>query len=91
MTPYERAERAKQLLDDPILKGAFAALRERLVSKLETTPFGDVDTQHHTVVSLQLLQNIQLQLRQYLNDAAVEEAKAKNDNWIARMRQSNRA
>jgi hypothetical protein len=46
MTPLERADRAKQLLSDPLLKEAFSDIRMRLVGQLEQTVLSDVETQH---------------------------------------------
>ncbi len=71
MTPSERAEQAKEILNSEVMRSVFAAVREELVSALEAVPFGDVDTQHHTALELQALKRIQTKLHRYVDELAV--------------------
>jgi hypothetical protein len=87
MTPRERAERSEQLLADEVLKGAFDDIRANLVSKLETLPIGDVDTQHEIALMLQLLKQIRAQLAQYVQGQKLDEHKAKEEKFLAKMRE----
>lgn len=88
MTPIERATRANELLDDAVLKQAFADVREQIVSGLESVAFGDVDSQHHLALSLQVLKNVQVRLRKYAEELAVDKAKDNHLRFIDRIRQS---
>jgi hypothetical protein len=88
MTPSERADRAKQLLNDPVLKGAFSDLRDKLVMQLEASVVSDVETQHEIALMLQLLKRIQSQLLSYQQEAAIDKHRDKQDSFIRRMRQS---
>ena len=87
MTPFERAERAKQLLADDVLKGAFSEIRNRLISQLEALPISDVETQHEITLMLQLLRRLREQLERYVSDGAVEQHRAKQQKFIERIRE----
>lgn len=88
MTPLERADRAKQLRADPVLRAAFAETRDGLVAKLEQSAMADKKTHHEIALSLQLLQRIQNLLLRYEEDGKVSEVKRKQDSYIDRLRQS---
>lgn len=75
--PRVRAERAKQILDDELIKEAFRAVEAGLVSALKTSPIGDVDTHHTIALSLQLLGNVERQFRTWISDGQLETARDK--------------
>lgn len=85
MTPSEKAEAAKTLLESPILKAAFTDVRENLVSQLESVPFGDTDTQHEVALMLQLLKRLQGQLHKYMQGTLLEKEKIKQRTFIEKM------
>jgi len=87
MTPFERADRAKQLLSDSVLQGAFRDMRDKLVLQLEVVPLSDIETQHEIALMLQLLKRLQNQLVIYTQEIAVDKHKIKQENFVARMRQ----
>jgi hypothetical protein len=87
MTPFERADRAKQLLADSVLQGAFRDMRDKLVLQLEVVPLSDIETQHEIALMLQLLKRLQNQLVIYTQEIAVDKHKQKQENFVARMRQ----
>ena len=87
MTPTERAERAQMLLSDALLKEAFGAIRTGLVTRLESVPIGDVDTQHETVLMLQLLKQLRSQLELYVSEGALEKHKRKQETFMERIRE----
>lgn len=87
MTPLEKAERAKQLLSDPVMNAAFQDIRMQLVGKLEQVPFGDMDTQHEIALMLQLLKRLREQLLTYQQEIVVDKAKKKHDSFIERVRE----
>ena len=87
MTPFERAERAKQLLADPVLKEAFHSIRESLVSKVEASGLDDVDTHHEVALSLQLLKRLNTTLQRFIQEQTVLEHRNKTDSFVQRMRE----
>ena len=87
MTPFERADRAKQLLADSVLQGAFRDMRDKLVLQLEVVSLSDIETQHEIALMLQLLKRLQNQLVIYTQEIAVDKHKIKQENFVARMRQ----
>jgi hypothetical protein len=88
MTPLERADRAKQLLADPLLKEAFGEIRMRLVTQLEQTVLSDVETQHEIALMLQLLKRLRTQLDSYIQESVVERHREREETFISRMRQT---
>ena len=87
MTPREKAERAKQLLDDPVVRGVFEDIRMGLVSQLEKVPFGDIDTQHNVAISLQLLKNLRDTIKKYADEGLIQEHNNKQQTFMDRIRQ----
>jgi hypothetical protein len=87
MTPREKAERARLLMDDPIMEAVFADIRMGLVSKLEHAPLGDTETQHEITLMLQLLKRLKTQLQTYVQDEVVEKHHQKHESFIRRMTQ----
>lgn len=87
MTPLERADRAKLLLNDPVLREAFSAVREKIVSRTEQSAFGDVDTHHHAAQMLQALAQVRTELQIWTNEIAIDKRRQKDAAWIERMRE----
>jgi hypothetical protein len=87
MTPNEKAERAKEVLGDPVMKQAFDDIRMALVSQLEFTPMSDIDTQHEVALMLQLLKRLRGQLQSYVSAQSVDKAKIRQDSFIEKMRE----
>ena len=88
MTPRERGERAKSLLEDPVLNDVLSDIREGIVSRVEASPLGDRDTHHEAAISLQLLKRIKSQLKHYVDDMAMESHKAKEAEFLRTMKES---
>lgn len=86
MTPFERGEEAKRLLEHPVLREAFADIKRDIVAQLERVPFGDIDTQHHAVLALQALNLVQVRLEKYINDQKVQAHKVRQDTFIEKMK-----
>jgi len=91
MTPRERADRARQLLDDPVFQQAMRDIRERIVAKLESVAIQDTDIEHELVLSLQLLQRIPARFQAYADEQIVEKHAEKQANFIERVKQRYRA
>jgi hypothetical protein len=88
MTPREKGDRAKEMLDSEIFKLAFSDIRESLVAKLEACGIGDIDTQHALSVSLQLLRQLKAQLVRYSDEIAIDQATERHETWLRKARQS---
>lgn len=87
MTPFERAERAKQLLADEVLQDAFGDIRSRLIAQLESLPINDHETQHEITLMLQLLRRVREQLERVVQDGKVIEHRNRQQSWIEKMRE----
>ena len=88
MTPREKADRARQILDDPVFAHVMNDIREQLVAKLEICPISDVEAQHDLTITLQLLKQLKTQLARYCDEIVLDNAKARQDSWIKRARQT---
>lgn len=56
-------EEARQLLENPVLIGAFEAVRTGIVSGMTQSAMGDEKTHNRLVIALQLLNQIEKQLK----------------------------
>lgn len=88
MTPLERADRSKELLDNVVFKQAFSAVEGDLIAKLKTVGFDDHLTQHELVLCLQLLGNVRRKVERWVEDGEAEKKKIAQDNWVARAKQA---
>jgi hypothetical protein len=86
MTPFEKAEHAKRLLDDPVLNAAIHDIRMKLVGQLESAPISDVELQHEVALMLQLLKRIRTQFEQYVQEHAMVQHAEKQRTFMDRMR-----
>ena len=91
MNELERSARAKELLENPVFKEAFSAVRNELISGIETCPIGDVDMQHDLTLSLQLMKRIRGKLERWVEDGKLESKKIEQEGLMERMRQRLRA
>ena len=87
MTPFEKADKARQLLDDAMFQAVLADIRARLVGKLEASAIGDVDAHHQAALMLQLLRQIPELLKQYTDEHEMQKQREAQDSWIASARQ----
>ena len=88
MTPREKADRARLMLDDPVFNHVVQDIREHLVAKLESCPISDVDAQHDLPITLQLLKQIKTQLARYCDEIVLDNAKAREQSWLRRAKQT---
>lgn len=87
MTPFEKADKARQLLDDHIFQAVLSDIRNGLIAKLEASAIGDVDTHHETALMLQLLRQIPVLLTKYTEDHEIQKRRDEQDEWLARAKQ----
>ena len=87
MTPFERAEQAKQLLSNETLRRALADIREELIQKLETCGLNDVEGQHEIALLLQLRKQFISRLERYVQDGLLEVHKQQQQSFIDKQRE----
>lgn len=88
MTPREKADRAKLLLEDPVFNHVFSDIRDQIVMKLEACPVSDVEAQHDLTLTLQLLKQLKTQLARYTEEIVIDNARARQESWLKRAKQS---
>ena len=66
-----RAEKAKELLENPYLKECLKDIREGLVLGAETCKWNDIQTQTNIMLSLQLLKNLKAIMEKHITDGKV--------------------
>ena len=59
----KRGEEAQRLLENPLMKEAFTKVHEGILQAMKDSPFGDEKTHNRLVIALQLLGQIEKQLR----------------------------
>ena len=67
----ERASRAKQLLEDPILIEGFDLVRAGIMQRWELSPIRDRDGAHELKLMLKLLADVRAALAQAVNDGKI--------------------
>ena len=85
MTPREKAEKAKQHLDDELAKAVHAELREMLVTELEREP--DTDRQLEIVKRLQIHRQTWRMYERYAASLLVDEHKAHEQTLMDQLRE----
>jgi hypothetical protein len=88
MTPLERADRAKEMVESPIFKAAFDDIGADLVAKLVSSPREDVAQHHEITLSLQALNSLRVQFQRYMSDAAIAKHNERQDDYMRRIRES---
>ncbi len=86
MTPTERAERAKQILEDPLFNSVLKEVREAFVTRLETAQI-DQKGAFNAALALQTLRAIRGLLQSYVDEMAVVKHRASQDDFASRMKQ----
>lgn len=73
-----KADRAQELIDDPILQEAFATVRERYRDLIEETPLASKDDEalHDIRKMLHLLREVEKHLKQVVQDGHLEDFRA---------------
>lgn len=88
MTPEDRGNRAKQLLNEQCVQEAFADMRERYVRRLESPQPGDTVPEHELVLTLQLLGGLKRQLLAYEQEKDIIAHKKESESFIENARQT---
>lgn len=71
---HDRAERAKVLLNDPLLNEALKDIREQIVEAMEAGAAKTVQEQARLILSLQVAQNFKKKLINHVNTGKLADA-----------------
>lgn len=67
----ERAQQAKQLLDNPVYQEAIENVRNAIVSAWSNAPIRDVEGQHELKLMLKLLTDLENNITRVVNDGKI--------------------
>lgn len=67
----ERAQQAKQLLDNPVYREALESVRSAIVSAWSNAPIRDVEGQHELKLMLKLLTDLENNITRVVNDGKI--------------------
>lgn len=70
-----KASRAKQLLEDSEMRGAFEGVRQALLEKFEQCPIRDIEGQHEIKLMLKLLGDVKANLQSMIDSGKVIESR----------------
>ncbi len=80
-----RGAEAENLVNNPLYKGAIEAVRAGIISSMNQSPFGDEKTHNRLVISLQLLNQIEKQLKDHIQTGRMAEMQI-NESLTDRIR-----
>ena len=75
-----KADRAKELLNDPLLEEAFDNLRQNLLDGFEACGIDDNDSMRDIKITLALLKGLKQQLVNIISDGTYEDFRANQDS-----------
>lgn len=87
MSPLEKASEAKRLLESQVFREVMSDIRNGLISRLEASAVGDVETHHEIALALQVAKQIERTLVSYADELAIDEAERRHKSWIAKARE----
>ena len=87
MNDLERADRAKELLENPTFREVHAEIRAELIAAVESVAITDVERLQEMVLALQVHNRHRKKLERWIADGKVEQSKLDQTNWIERARQ----
>jgi len=79
MNEIQRGERAKALLEDPVLNEAWVAVRAALYDRIERCPLADVTTAEDLRRCLRLLKDTRLNLEVAIKDGKLAQFRLEQD------------
>lgn len=87
MNALEKADRAKELLDNLTFKAVQAEVRNELISAIERVPTTEVERMQEVVLALQIHNRTVKRLEQWIADGKVEQSKLNDQNYREKLRQ----
>jgi hypothetical protein len=79
-----RGEEARLLLENPLLVEAFESVRKGIVSGMTSSAMGDEKTHNRLVIALQLLHQIEKQLKDHVDTGKMAQIQVK-ESLVQRM------
>ena len=73
MNKIERAQKAEQILTNPLFAESFESTRQAIFAKIEQTPIRDAEGLANLRICLKLLNDVRANLTQVLNDGKIEQ------------------
>ena len=86
MESIELANQAELFTTNVAYKAAMDGVRQALVQRLEECPIGDKDLQHEIALSLQLLKQLDRNLRSFIMTGELERKRDEAKKWYQKMR-----
>lgn len=89
MTHEEEATRgqdARQLLENPIYQSAMKAVEEAIINSMRRVPVTDDKAKGELIMSLQLLDQIQKRIKEYIQTGKMAEITLKTESMGAKLR-----
>lgn len=87
MNALERADRAKELLENLAFREVQAEIRSELIAAIEAVPVTDFERMQEMVLALQIHNRHRKKLERWIDDGKVEQKRLNEANWIERTRQ----
>lgn len=72
-----KAEEAKRLLNEPMLKAAFEGVESGLIQAMKSAALGDDKTHHELVLCLQLLGRVRHYFKEVIDTGTMEQLQRK--------------
>lgn len=85
LTEIKRGDDAQRVLDNPAYRDAFAAVRGGILDAMTRSALGDEMTHNRLVISLQLLNQIELRLKDMMQTGEMAQMQV-NDTMGAKIR-----
>jgi hypothetical protein len=63
LTEIKRGEQASVVLENPLFKEAIYKVRQGIIDSMSRSPLGDAETHNRLVIAMQLLNQIEKQLK----------------------------
>lgn len=87
MNALERADRAKELLENQTFREVQAEIRNELIAAIEAVPVTDFERMQEMVLALQVHNRHRKKLEKWIADGKVEQSKLNDLNYRERIRE----
>lgn len=85
-TEIRRADDAERLMNEPLLKEAFAAVEEALIAHLKRVAVGDSNAHRDLIVSLQLLSKVRGYMQSTIATGKMARIEEERKSWADRLK-----
>ena len=88
MNALEKADRAKELLENLTFKTVQAEVRSELIAAIEAVAVTDLERLQELTLSLQVHNRLRKKLERWVDEGKLEQSKLKDQNYRERIRQA---